>query len=794
MTPWRTFRWYKGQKHYSGTYWSSTMRDQPSPAELENVRFLAGYRRDWLFDEALLNQVRAMGLDGRTLGELGERLPEREREDIRSAVLHLLWAGEVVTDLSTSISVEVIELAITSNGNEAVLKDGRGKLIRLSVKELLLSDRARVIPERPGPSGHDDEDIAGVVLSQLSEAERDGVRERAAHIREVLTGYRSGTPELAEDGEPRPDYLPDVSLGDRYTSKAAEIGVTVRTIERWVRDYRRGGEAGLAAAGRPARGRAAKADDRWVEMAREVMVEHTGESKPSRTMVIERTRARVIARFGPDVVPQPSRATAFRILEDLEDQHPLFRLSTKRNRDIADRPSGPYGKLRPTRPGEYLLMDSTRLDVFAFDPFTLRWVQAELSVGMDWYTRCITGIRLTPVSTKAVDVAAVLYQSFRPPPAGRDWPHYAVWPEHGIPRTVLVDTAVTERAGASGPVLVPETVVIDHGKPYDSEHLTSVCRRMGISIQPARLRTGRDKGPVERFFRTLREGLLQVLPGYKGPDIHSRGEHPEDDAFFFLHELEAIIREWAAVVYHHRPHASLVDPGLPGLRMSPAKMFEHGVARAGYIDAPRDPNLAYEFLKTEWRTIQHYGVEIGRRRYSGPGLKGLSGIRSPYNGPVKNGWPLQVDPDDITRIYFRDPATRAWHTLVWEHAPSVEMPLSEDALTFARQLAASKYRFPDDRLAVADLLERWNLGLGTTIAERRMALRLSREQAAIELPKGEAETVVSLPSVRKALGQDETPAEPREPDAVTETGDDDEADLEDLADDNDFYADALEDV
>ncbi|MGW3204799.1 TnsA-like heteromeric transposase endonuclease subunit [Streptomyces sp. NPDC001135] len=25
--PWRTFRWWHGQKHYSGTYWSSTMRD-----------------------------------------------------------------------------------------------------------------------------------------------------------------------------------------------------------------------------------------------------------------------------------------------------------------------------------------------------------------------------------------------------------------------------------------------------------------------------------------------------------------------------------------------------------------------------------------------------------------------------------------------------------------------------------------------------------------------------------------------------------------------------------------------
>jgi hypothetical protein len=96
-------------------------------------------------------------------------------------------------------------------------------------------------------------------------------------------------------------------------------------------------------------------------------------------MVIERTRARVIARFGPAVVTQPSRATAFRLLEELERRHPTFQLSTKRNRDIVDRPKEVYGKLRPTRPGEYLLMDTTRLDVFAFDPFTLKWVQAELT-------------------------------------------------------------------------------------------------------------------------------------------------------------------------------------------------------------------------------------------------------------------------------------------------------------------------------------------------------------------------------------------------------------------------------
>ncbi|MEU0603363.1 transposase, partial [Streptomyces sp. NPDC006393] len=60
-----------------------------------------------------------------------------------------------------------------------------------------------------------------------------------------------------------------------------------------------------------------------METALEVIVEHTDQSRPSRTLVIARTRARVIARFGEGVVAQPSRATAFRILADLERRHPF---------------------------------------------------------------------------------------------------------------------------------------------------------------------------------------------------------------------------------------------------------------------------------------------------------------------------------------------------------------------------------------------------------------------------------------------------------------------------------------
>ena len=696
--------------------------------------------------------------------------------------------------------VEIVEVHAGRAGMELVLKDpAKQTMFRASLNELLRSEGTRVIPETEPPLDDDPPAPAGVLLAQLNPAELEQARDRAAHVREVLTGFRSGSAELALPGEPRPEYRSDIPLSRRYVSKARELGAGQRTVERWVQQFQQHGEAGLAATKeKRSAGLGGKVDPRWIETAAEVMVEHADQSRPSQTLVMDRTNARVVARFGEGVVALPSRATAFRVLGELENRYPTFRLSTKRNRDIADRPNGAYGKLRPTRPGEYLLMDTTRLDVFALDPITLRWVQAELTVGMDWYTRCVVGIRLTPVSTKSVDAAAVLYQSYRPRQAGKEWPAYAVWPEHGIPRSVLIDVnAVAGPAfAASGPAIVPETIVIDHGKIYVSEHLTSVCQRMGISIQPARLRTGRDKGPVERFFRTLREDLLQALPGYKGPDVHSRGLDPESDAFFYLDELEAIIREWVAVVYHHRPHDSLVDPHVPGLRMSPAQMFEHGVARAGYIEVPRDPDLAYEFLKTEFRKIQHYGVDFGGRRYNGPALNPYRNMTSPYTGKAKGRWPIHHDPDDITRTYFRDPETRQWHTLMWEHAPSMEMPLSEDALAFARKLAADKYTYPDDRLAVADLLERWNLGLGNTLAERRMALRLSRAAVSIELSEPTDE-ITTLPSVARVLATGSPPTSEcdveklQEPDP--ETGDDDAADDLD-ADLDDFYADALEDA
>jgi len=323
--------------------------------------------------------------------------------------------------------------------------------------------------------------------------------------------------------------------------------------------------------------------------------------------------------------------------------------------------------------------------------------------------------------------------------------------------------------------------VIDHGKIYVSAHLRSVCQRLGISIQPARPYTPTDKAAVERVFRTIREDLLTALPGYKGPDVHSRGERPEEQAFYFVDELEQIIREWVAERYHRRPHQGIVHPDVPGLELCPRDAFDMGVARAGRMLVPARPDLAYDFLAVQWRTIQHYGVELHGQRYNGPALNEYRDRRSPFTGVNAGKWPIRTDCDDISRVYFQDPKSNEWHTLLWAHHTEIDVPFSAEVLAYARRLAAKTQRFPDDRGALAELLERWNAGLARNPTERRMALRLSQQRNdRLMNTTDEVASVTDLASVRAVTDRTGAPTDSveksyEEP-VEALTGDDDDPD------------------
>jgi hypothetical protein len=215
-------------------------------------------------------------------------------------------------------------------------------------------------------------------------------------------------------------------------------------------------------------------------------------------------------------------------------------------------------------------------------------------------------------------------------------------------------------------------------------------------------------------------------------------------------ELELIIREWIAERYHRRVRHGLVVPEVPGLNLSPNDAFELGVARSGRMLVPARADLVYDFLPVAWRTIQPYGVELHGLRYDGPGLNAYRNRQSQFTGPHAGKWPVRFDPDDVRRVFFQDPDSNEWHTLWWEHHTEIAVPFSAESLGYARRLAREPDRFPDDRRALGELLERWDAGLTRNPTERRMALRLAqRRQARLPSVGEEGATVTDLASVRR---------------------------------------------
>jgi len=566
---------------------------------------------------------------------------------------------------------------------------------------------------------------SGARFGTLDAARTEALRAEVEHLREMTTGYRLGHESLAMPGEPRPQFAPGVSRMDRYREKAAELGVGVSTLRRRAAALDEFGPQGLLPAHTGwAAGAWGEADPRWVDACQQVLARHVNGSRPTRALVLAQIAALLAEQYGEGVVRCPASSTGYRLLARMTKGTNAFTGSTKAKRSIASRPAGVYGRLRATRPGEFVLLDTNRLDVYAMETLTCRWVQAELSIAMDLYSRAIVGLRLTPVSTKAVDVAAVLYETLRPhSQAGSALPAAGVAGIVVVPADRLCDHAGRPLL----PSVAAETVVFDHGQIYLSDHLNSVCARFGISLQPARPRTPTDKSPLERWFRSLNDGLLVALPGYKGADVHSRGLDVENEAFFFLDELETIIRQWVHL-YHQRPHDGLCVPEIPGLELSPLEMFEHGINRAGYLTILDHPDLAYEFLQVRWvKTIQHYGIQLGGMRYHAPVLAKYKNTASPYTGVHGGQWPISVDPGDVTRVFFRDPDDGRWHTCWWEHAPALGQPMSAEAIAYARKLATTQHRFPDTQRALTELLQRWGAGLTANAAERRMALRMSQQ-------------------------------------------------------------------
>jgi putative transposase len=311
-----------------------------------------------------------------------------------------------------------------------------------------------------------------------------------------------------------------------------------------------------------------------------------------------------------------------------------------------------------TRPGELVLFDTTKANVWVKDPRTGRVSRLDVTLAIDLATRCIVGVAITH-STNKHAIGLCLADVLRPKTAAlaAEWTSSDDLP-FNQPFIGRPDAFVCFHSAA----FHPEGIVADNGMPYVSEYFTAQCARLGIHYEPQRSYTPTDKAQVERVFRTIKDMFEALMPGFTGGSVYEKGVDAREEDLMSPAEYERRIRQ-CIDLYNHRTHEGLVLPDDPFVRVSPYTMFGILAGRVGAI-----PDVAFQhewirFLPSVAVTVRPSRVRVRRLNYKSRALRELQGDPA----VLKTG-KLRVfyDPFDM-RFTWCFASSGALHALRWQH-------------------------------------------------------------------------------------------------------------------------------
>ncbi len=571
-----------------------------------------------------------------------------------------------------------VRTVIGLSGTVVRLADAGGALTEVTLAELVTAgdfERVGVWPSPLPPAGP----LDGLPEAAVTEAlwwER--------HIVEVLRGM---PPDAPPGTAPKPEYDPWlVSLTRREQAKAAELTaagrpVSASAVKQRRRRYQAGGLAAMAdrRAGRrtPPYGRA---DQRVVDAMRQAISEATDASTRTASYIFWRTGQILGAEHGTGAVELPSRASLYRLFSVLSaGRHTTGSARTRRS--LAGRPDGPFSQLLVSAPGEVMEIDSTPLDVMVRLDDGLEG-RVELTGMVDVATRTVTAAVLRP-TTRSADASVLLARTVTPEAMRPGWPKALAMSASALPHRRLSDIDARLEAAAARPVIIPDTIVIDHGKVFVSRNFRASCAYLGISLQPARKATGTDKPHIERTLGSVASLFAQFVAGYAGRSPEYRGRRAGQQAVWSVLELQELLDEWIVACWQNRPHDGLRDPEHPGRAFTPNEKYAAMVEAAGYVPVALSASDYIELLPARWQAINAYGIKVCRRTYDSQELNPFrqqpSGVRE-----HKNLWEIHYDPYDVSRIWVRDHWNGGWITVFWTQLHRVAAPFGELAWDHAR--------------------------------------------------------------------------------------------------------------
>lgn len=570
-------------------------------------------------------------------------------------------------------------VAVTAQGIQ--LRDVTGSLILLTYGELLASPGFRVLTASTAPlppSG---------LLDELPRQVAEKARWWEPHVAEVLTGTAPGA------AEPRPAYDPlTTTLRQRELAKVAELQaaghpVQLRMLQRMRSSYDKAGLWGLVDS-RLTRTSSptGRTDTRAVDAIRQAAEEQKDASTGTADRIRRRTE-QILADAGIDPAEvMPSRAGFYRVLAGVTPgKHTLGSARTRQTQ--AKQPDHEFGTVTAFRPGQWMLIDSTplniavRLDNGMTDRPELTWM-------IDWATRTIAAAVLRP-STRAADAALLLARCLTPEPMRPGWADALRMSRSVLPHRRLTEIDQRLAEAAARPVIVPGTIVCDHGKIYMSQTFRNACRAIGINLQPTHKGSPWEKGGVEASFGAVDTLFAQHAAGYVGNSTENRGRNADQAAAWSIVELQDLLDEWIVSTWQNRPHDGLRYPLTPSAPLTPNEKYAALVEIAGYVPVPLSQNDYIELLQVTWRKINSYGVKIRHRKYSSEALRRYA--REPSGVSSRNDqWEVHHDPYDVSRIWVRNHRNGGWIEATWTHLKTGPVPFGELAWDHAQRMLARR--------------------------------------------------------------------------------------------------------
>ncbi|MFF0366446.1 Mu transposase C-terminal domain-containing protein [Micromonospora sp. NPDC005087] len=506
------------------------------------------------------------------------------------------------------------------------------------------------------------------------------------HLIELLTGV---APDAAPDSTPQSGYDPRRhTLRQRELAKLTELraaghSVSFTTLKRLRSAYEQQGLWGLVDqryAG--VSGPTGRVDQRVVAATVQAIDEETNRSTGTVGRLARRVTQILAAEHGSAAPALPSPATFYRLVGRLSQGRHTFG-SAKTRRSLAKTPKGPFGSVSALRPGQWVQIDSTTIDVrVVLDNGVID--RAELTWMDDAATRGIPAAVLRP-TTKAADAAVLLARSLTPEPMRPGWVDAVRMSRSVLPHRRLAALDDQLAYAAARPVIVPENIVCDNGNVYVSQTFRTACRAMGINFQPTHLGSPWENNVVERSFNSVGTLFAQYVAGYVGRSVEHRGRNAEKKAVWSIVELQALLDEWIVTVWQNRPHDGLRNPLTPDTALTPNEQYAALVEVAGYVPVALGAEDYIELLPVSWRTIGRSGIKLNRRTYDD---KALNDLRGEPSGVLakQDRWEVHFDPYDITRIWVRNHRHGGWITVSWRHLRSAPMPFGELAWQHARSI------------------------------------------------------------------------------------------------------------